>query len=189
MNGDGNEASTFAPDARSTWKRPSIDPRASPSGLTWQARATWCAPRTAAAARTSSVSLIAVLPASASRGQAAQDLLHPLAPLDRRILPEVQFGKVLQAHLSAQHGTEMGGRGAERGLGGVVVAVQRGVEDAGVAQVWADVDARDRDHGQAGIREAFELVGERFADDLVDPERAGVAAVGTLGHLSTPRAR
>ena len=78
----------------------------------------------------------------------------------------------------------------QRRVGGLVVAAEVGVEDDGVAQVGAHLDAGHGHHRQARVGAALELVGERLVDDLVDAQRAGEPAVGTRGrHVTTPGRR
>src|SRR5437763_10339033 len=72
----------------------SIEPRASPSGLTWHARAT-SSDRSIAAAAWSSASISVSIFL-----QPTQDVFHPLGGLDGGVGAEAQLGRALQAHLT-----------------------------------------------------------------------------------------
>src|SRR5712675_1182279 len=99
---------------------PSIDPRASPSGKTWQATATSSAPASASAARPHSFSsiicgLLQLFDVWWLRDpRLPEELLDALAVGGRRVLEDLQRGKVLQPDLPPEGGPQVGDRMADR---------------------------------------------------------------------------
>src|SRR4051812_7262018 len=166
---------------------PSIDPSASPSGFTWHASATSGASAIAAAAlsiRTpasattsprdgSSTCSMAQLLLGVERlaPERTKDVLHALPLLDRRIQMEVQGGEVLHPPLPPEDAPEARCRRPQRRFHLVVRSTERGIVDPRLAKIGRDVDAGDRHEREPRVVHALELVGQRFAHDLVDARR------------------
>src|SRR5947209_20052077 len=110
---------------------PSIDPRASPSGKTWQATTTSLAPASASAARAHSFSsiicrLLQLLHVRGLRHPGLpEELLDALPVGGGGVLQDLQRGEILEPDLPAEGGPQVGDRMADRlhrGLPGVVAS-------------------------------------------------------------------
>src|SRR5213078_325908 len=104
------------PLARRNEASPSIDPRASASGFTWQARAISSASTRAAAAALSAVLMaeeVSVATGPLLAMPLLQELLHPLSPRGPFVLAELELGDELDPDLAAQRGPQVRARGAQ----------------------------------------------------------------------------
>ena len=120
----GTTRCSACPRRRSTWCSASVEPSASPSGVTWHASATTSAASIAFAARVRASSTLSKL----SRSRASlfvglctvpswierMHLFDALTLRDRRIFAEPQLGVVLQPDLAAHHRPQVGARRPQR---------------------------------------------------------------------------
>ena len=120
----GTTRCSCRPAARSTWCSASVEPSASPSGVTWHASATTSALRRSpsrpgsSASSTLSKSARHERPSSSGTHGAlvdrSDDLLDPLALRDGRVLTEPELGDVLEPHLLADDRPQPRARRAQR---------------------------------------------------------------------------
>src|SRR5205085_7921108 len=175
-----NEHTVRLPLARRNEASPSIDPRASGSGFTWQARAISSASTRAAAAALSAAMMaeeVSVATGALLAMPLLQKLLHALSPLGPLVLAELEVGDELDPDLAAQRGPQVRAGGTQGRPGGALVPVlaQDGVEHASLSQVGGDADAGDGDESHARILEPLDLLGQHL------PQFLG-HAVEPLGH-------
>src|SRR5437764_2360273 len=152
------------------------EPRASPSGPTWQARATDSARSIAATARSSSLMVVAP--------QSPQDVFDPGSSCYRRIDLKGKLRGPFHAQLAANSRLEPHPVLLQRLLGRLG---QRGQHHGGAPQVGVDLDGSDGEQVDAlvGIGQPLELLGQHLTDHLVDPGRAGIAPVTHSAHTRT----
>src|SRR5437762_3756173 len=139
MNGSDHDATEGLPAARQRWCMAISEPRASPSGLTWQANATDDACSMASAARSSS--LIAIAPLSPIVLQPPQDVFDPGSSCYRRIDREGKLRGPFEAQLSANGRLEPHPVLGQRLLRLVRHPRQ---QHGGMAQIGVDVHRGDR---------------------------------------------
>src|SRR5919106_2503445 len=164
--GEPKEATTSLPSLRAARPRASIEPRASPSGPTWQARATVSASLISLAAV--AISFILALRRLGEFAENGHDSLPSNHP---RVDGELQRWGVLDSNLPPDRGLETV-RGTPQGCqsGLVVLGAEHVDVDHGCAQVGSGVDAGDRDHLKTGIAELLHFLGKHLAEDRVHPE-------------------
>src|SRR5688572_14186260 len=172
-----------------------MEPRASPSGCTWQATATEPAPRSTSRARSNSL-IPSALACPRSRVlvrlHRLEDLLEPDGGADGLVGAELQLGRVLQAGLRADGRLQPLAVLAERLEDGVVVGVEVGELHDRPAEVGVHGDVGDGHELEAGVVEPLELVGHDLAAQLVYAGHAGVApgapvaVARAAGHQPSP---
>src|SRR5919198_2720899 len=166
-----HEHQTFFPCAATYPPRPSMEPRASGSGLTWQASAICPARESTSAARSSwrSRSSRSVTRRVSLLGlDQLEELRHPLQLSEADVLLELQVGEELQPDLVAQDGPEMRPGRLQAGPRPPVIPVlsENRVEDRGPAQVRRDLDPGDGDEPDPGVLQPGNLLGQDLPEFL-----------------------
>src|SRR3954468_1857953 len=129
MNGSDHDATDGLPLARHKWCMAISEPRASPSGPTWQASETDSARSMAATARSSSLMVVAP--------QSPQDVFDPGSRCYRRIDLKGKLRGPFQTQLAANSRLEPHPVLLQRLLGRLA---QRGQQHGGPPQVAVDLD-------------------------------------------------
>src|SRR5688572_13843370 len=140
MNGSGQDATDATPCERHRWCMASIEPSASPSGLTWQASDRLRAPRIASTARSISGCILTI--------QVSEDLLDSLTTSYRRILVEGKLRGALHPHLPPD-----GTLQADAILfqGGPSVFGERGEQHGGPPEIRVSLHMGDGDQPEPGV--------------------------------------
>src|SRR5947207_8157040 len=135
MNGSDHDAIAGLPAARQRWSIAINEPSASPSGVTWHAKASDSASSMTLAARSNSTMPIAPL-----IPQSPEDLLDPGSSCYRRIDREGKLWGPFQPQLSANGRLEPDPILDQRLLG---LVGHRRQQHGGVAEIGVDVDRGD----------------------------------------------
>src|SRR6266550_3426110 len=161
---------------------PSIDPRASPSGKTWQATATVLAPARASTARSHSFpsiirGLLQLLHFWWLRHPGLpEELLDALAVGGGRVLDDLQGGEELEPDLAAQGGPQVGHRMTDRlhrGLPGLV-RPEDAHEDLRLPEVRRHLHRRDGHESDARVSQVLESLAEHLPGKPLDPLGPGI---------------